>query len=443
MKDKTNTIQVAIAGCGVVGGATASILTGNSEILSTRTNIKLQLKYIVDVDFTFARECSLDESLFCDDIDTVLSDKSVGILVELIGGIDTAKDIIIRALRAGKHVVTANKALLAACGPELFSIAAENDVSIAFEASCGGGIPVIRSIVDGLAANRLDALFGIVNGTCNYILTEMAEKNISYATALKQAQESGLAEADPTLDVSGHDSAHKLTIMSSLAFGQQVSLDDIPVSGIQDIDPCDMSIGQSLGYVIKLLAIAERQDNGLALRVRPAFISREHPLAWVSGPFNAISIYGNSTGHTMFYGRGAGGIPTASAVVADICSLGLGNWQRTFDDLVELSTKSVPATLLPVECVTSRYYLRMTCNDCPGVLGKITTILGNKKISISSVLQHEPASKEMAGVPVVITIDKAKEGNVRDAINEIDSLEDVNSQTICIGIVEEYPEDIG
>jgi len=433
---------VAIVGCGNVGGATAKILSQDSDILAERLCTQLRLKYIVDVDFTYAGSLSLDKSLFCDDLETALADDSVLIVAELIGGIDTARDVISRSLRAGKHVVTANKALLAQHGPELFAVARENGVSIAFEASCAGGIPIVRALLDGLVSNRLDALFGIVNGTCNFVLTEMARRGITYAEALAEAQQQGLAEADPTLDVSGMDSAHKLAVLASLAFGRKIEFMKIPINGIDNLQQCDVAFGESLGYVIKLLAIAERQDEGIALRTRPAFISREHPLAWVSGPFNAISVYGNVCGHTMYYGRGAGGMPSASAVISDMCSIAMGNWLQLFNSLPAWPDRAENAQQLPIEAVRSRYYLRVMCDDRPGVLGKITTILGRRNISITSVLQHEPAEDSMEGVPVIITTHRAVEGDVRNAIEEINSMDEVNSETVCIGIVEEYPEDI-
>ena len=239
------------------------------------------------------------------------------------------------------------------------------------------------------------------------------------------------------------DSAHKLAILAALAFGNRVEFEKIPVCGIDSLEQCDVAFGETLGYVIKLLAIAERQEDGIAMRVRPAFISREHPLAWISGSFNAISVYGNFAGHTMYYGRGAGGMPTASAVVSDMCSIALGNWQQTFRSLPIWPDRSENAVQLPIEDVMSRYYLRVMCDDRPGVLGHITTILGEKNISISSVLQYEPHPETNAeGVPVVITTHRALEGDVQQAIEKIDSMDDVKARTICIDIVEEYPEEI-
>ncbi len=435
-------VGVAIIGCGTVGGAAARLLTHDREIQASRSGANIELKYIVDLDFTNAREAGLDEGLFCESYDQVLADDSIGVVVELVGGLNFAREVIEKALRAGKHVVTANKALLAHHGAELYALARENGVCVAFEASCAGCIPIVRALNEGLIANRIDAMFGIVNGTCNFILTEMTTKGRDYATVLKEAQADGLAEADPTLDVSGGDSAHKLAILGALGFGRKIDFDKIPQAGIDNLDLCDVAFGQDLGYVLKLLAIAERQDDGLSLRVRPAFISKEHPLAWVSGAFNAVSVYGHATGHTMYYGRGAGGVPTGSAVVADIVAIATGSAQRAFDQLNVWPDRADDAQQLPLEAVRSRYYLRIVCEDKSGVFAKIAEVLGRYDISISSLLQHEPGGTVTEGVPVVITTYQVLEGNVRSALAEIDQLDAVKSKSVCLEIVEEYPEDL-
>jgi homoserine dehydrogenase len=274
---------VALVGCGTVGGSTADLLISDRKERLRRSGIDLELKYIVDRNFDNARKLGLSAELFCEDLDVALADDSVTVVIELVGGTGFARDLIARALRAGKHVVTANKALLAHHGGELYRIARENGVSLAFEASCGGGIPIIRALIDGLMANNIDAMFGIVNGTCNYILTEMIDKGQSYAEALAEAQASGLAEADPSLDVNGSDSAHKIAIMGSLAFGEAADLDKIPVQGIDTLEASDVAFGAEMGYIIKLIASAIRTPEGMFLRVEPAFISSDHPLAWVSG----------------------------------------------------------------------------------------------------------------------------------------------------------------
>ncbi len=437
-------VGVAVVGCGTVGGGVCALLTRDGRTLAQRTGRQIELRHVVDVDFTRAKALGLDASLLRTSLDDALNDPQTAIVCELVGGTTFAKALIERALRAGKHVVTANKALLAHHGPELYALARERGVSIAFEASCAGGIPIIRALLDGLLANRIDALYGIVNGTCNSILTAMTQRGQSYADALQDAQRLGLAEADPTLDVGGGDSAHKLAILAALAFGQRIDLDAIPTEGIDRLQLRDLQYGQELGYVIKLLAIAQQREDGLSLRVRPVFIHRDHPLAWVSGPFNAVSVYGHAVGHTMYYGRGAGASPTASAVVADIASIALGTYPRLFTDLPLFPDRAEQATQLPLAAVQSRYYLRFSVEDKPGVLGQITTELGSQGISISSVLQHEPpdGSGDDAGVPVVVTTARAMEGNVRTALAALDGLGAIKGPTVCLGIVDEHEEEL-
>ncbi len=443
MKEKKPELIVAIAGCGTVGSAVAVMLTQQQEILQSRTDASLVLRYIVDVDFSRARECGLDPALYCEDYDKVLKDDEVGVIIELIGGIGTARDFIERALKAGKHVVTANKALLAHDGADLMALARRNGLCIKYEASCAGGIPIIRSITDGLIANRIFALYGILNGTCNYILTSMTRQGKSYQEALNEAKDAGFAEADPGLDVSGIDTAHKLAILASLAFGERVRLDNIPVAGIDQLEALDVAYGLELGYIMKLLAIAKRYDSGLSLCVRPAFISKDHPLAWVSGPFNAVSVYGHATGHTLYYGRGAGGAPTASAVVSDLNSIAAGTAQKAFT-YFQSPDKAIEAKQLALEEIHSRYYLRIVCEDSPGVLSQIASRLGGNSISISSVLQKEPpvGSDASHGVPVVITTHNAVEGDMRAAIEEINTLSVVKKSCVCIDIVDEAPESL-
>jgi homoserine dehydrogenase len=441
MPDEKTELKIALVGCGTVGSAVAVLLGQQKEIEQPRSDVILDLKYIVDVDFARAESCGIDPGLFCRDYQKALDDPQVGVVVELIGGIEAAKSFIRRALEAGKHVVTANKALIASHGAELMALARKKGLSIGFEASCAGGIPIVRAITDGLIANRISALYGILNGTCNYILTEMTQKGKSYGEALAEAQHSGLAEADPTLDVSGLDTAHKLAILASLAFGESVQLDSIPVTGIDDLQVTDVAYGQELGYVIKLLAIAKRYDHGLSLCVRPAFISVDHPLAWVSGSFNAVSIYGHATGHTLYYGRGAGGAPTSSAVVSDIYAVATGAaWIRSSPYMEP--GRSPKSRQLAMEDILSRYYLRIICLDAPGVLAKIAACLGDQEISIRSVLQKEPPGDAVlaAGVPVVITTHTALEGSMLKAIRSINSLPEVKGDCVYIDIVDEGDE---
>ncbi len=436
-------IGVVLVGCGTVGGATAQILTRQADKLAERVGIDLPLRAIVDVDFTHAKELGLDGKLFCTDLDAAIGRKDVQIVVELVGGTTIAKTIVERAIKAGKHVVTANKALLAHHGAELLAAARDRGAAIAFDASCAGAIPIISALTGELACDRIDAIYGIVNGTCNYILTAMTEHGRTYAEALSVAQARGLAEADPTLDVSGDDSAHKLTIMAALAFRRRIDLAKIYVEGIDRLEVRDIRYGRELGYVIKLLAIARRQENGLSLRVHPAFISTRHPLAWVSGPFNAVSVYGENSGHTMYYGRGAGAQPTAAAVIGDIASVAMGNAQRKFQTLEIWPDRCEQADQLDIEQVRCRYYLRLQAEDHPGVFSRIAQVLGGQDISISSVLQHEPQSETDESVPVVITTHEAPESNVRLALEEMNRLDVIKQPCVCIRMVAEHPEKTG
>lgn len=436
---------VALVGCGTVGGATAQQLVRDREIIRRKSGVDLELKYIVDKNFHNARALGLEERLFTEDLEAALADPEVSVVIELVGGTGFAKELIEKALRSGKDVVTANKALLAHHGEELWALARSEGRAIAFEASCGGGIPIIRSLVEGLAANEIDALYGIVNGTCNFILTEMIEEGKSYEAALADAQASGLAEADPTLDVGGMDSAHKIAIMSSLAFGLKVNFDTIPVEGIDGLAERDVAFGRTLGYVVKLLAVSYRTEEGVTLWVRPAFISQNHPLAWVKGPFNAVSVYGHATGHTLYYGRGAGGAPTASAVVSDAVSLGLGTFQRVFRAAGQWQDINTMISQVPATETVSRFYIRVLVKDSPGMLAKLSSIFGEHSISIASVLQNElpeESSDGAAMADVVITTHRAQEKSVRDAIAEIDALPGTGERSTVITIVDEHPEEL-
>lgn len=438
-------VGIALVGCGTVGGATAQLLLRDRELVRRKSGLDLELRYIVDKNFDVARSLGFDEALFTEDLEVALKDPEVEIVIELVGGTGFAKELIERSLRAGKHVVTANKALLAHHGEELWALARAEGRAIAFEASCGGGIPIIRSLVEGLVANEVDALYGIVNGTCNYILTEMIEEGKSYDAALADAQARGLAEADPTLDVGGMDSAHKIAIMSALAFGLKVDFDAIPVEGIDGLSEVDVAFGNTLGYVVKLMAVSYRTERGVTLWVRPAFISRDHPLAWVKGPFNAVSVYGHATGHTLYYGRGAGGQPTASAVVSDVVSLGLGTFQKVFHAAGQWQDINTLTQQVHARETTSRFYIRTMVSDSPGMLAKLSSIFGEHGISIASVLQNElpedaPASGAL--VPVVITTHRAQEQSVRDAVAQIDALPGTGAESAVITILDEHTEEL-
>lgn len=444
MEDR-KTVGIAVMGCGTVGGAVISQLAAEGEHITRRTGLDLKIKAVlVRRGSKTARQKGIDPALLTEDLDALLANPAVDVVVELIGGTTDARTMVLKALAAGKHVVTANKALLAHHGKELFAAARKAGRSISFEASCAGGIPIVQALVSGLSANRIDALYGIVNGTCNFILTEMINEGKSYAQALADAQATGLAEADPTLDVSGGDSAHKLAILAALAFEHSIDFNAIPVQGIDSLEVMDVNFGRELGFVIKLLAVAQRRGDALSLRVRPAFIWEDHPLAWISGPFNAVSVYGSVVGHTMYYGRGAGGSPTASAVIADIISAGLGCAGTWFDRLGVWPDITSPADQLPVEMIKSRYYLRLMLKDEPGILGNVALILGKHNISISSALQKElpPDRADREGVPFVITTHEAQEGSLVKAVAEIENLPAVLEKSVIINIIDEHAETI-
>ncbi len=436
-------IGVGLIGCGTVGQGVAALLLSQRDCWSAKVCAPIELRHIVDTDLRPRQGVSIPDGMMTDNLDRLLSDPNTQIAVELVGGTTTARQIVHRCLQAGKDVVTANKALLAHHGQELYSAARKSGRCIAFEASCGGGIPLIESVRRGLIANRIDALYGIVNGTCNYILTEMVKEGKPYAQALAEAKAAGYAEADETLDVSGADSAHKLAILAGLAFGVGVDYDRIAVEGINALDLTDLRAGEELGYVCKLLAIGQRcKDNTVSLRVHPAFIHRRHPLANVNGTFNAVSIYGHAVGHTLFYGRGAGRMPTASAVVADVVDVAIGNARRTFEQLRLLGDVCPAAGYMPMEDIETRYYFRIMVADRPGVFAKIARVFGDHGISLSAVVQHELPKGQGDGesVPIVVTTHWAREGDVRRALHEVGSLDVVVTEPVCIRVVEEHEE---
>jgi homoserine dehydrogenase len=347
-----------------------------------------------------------------------------------------------RALAAGKPVVTANKALLAAQGRELFALAKKNDSAIGFEASCAGGIPIIAALTYGLVANEISALVGIVNGTCNVILTRMTHYGWSYAQALEEAQRLGYAEADPTMDVSGRDAAQKLAILASLAFNVNVAESDIHVEGIDRLDPQDIRFAKELGYVIKLLAIGEKANGGapLSLRVHPTLVHEHDVLADVAGSFNAISVYGHALGHGLFYGRGAGQMPTASAVVSDLIQMAMGTGVLAFGQLRVFPDSTPAANVLPFAELRSRYYLRVLAKDEPGVMAAVATVLGKYRVSISAILQHESDQNHPDFVPIVITTHLAREGDVQRALGEVDELGVTRPPAVCLRIIDQPKE---
>jgi homoserine dehydrogenase len=438
MADKT--VGITLLGCGIVGGGVASILLDQRELLRQRTGLNFELRHVVVRDTKKGdRRGGLPIGT---DAVAAIADPAVQIVVELVGGTTTAGDYVRAAMKAGKPVVTANKALLASSGPELFKLARAHNSCIAFEASCGGGIPIINALTHGLVANRIDALVGIVNGTCNFILTQMTKNGWSYAQALAEAQKLGYAEADPTFDVNGRDAAQKLCVLAGLAFNLAIGESDIHIEGIDRLADQDIKLARELGYVIKLLAIAERVDGAkIALRVHPTLVHQHDVLADVSGSFNAVSVYGHAVGHALFYGRGAGRMPTASAVVADIVNVALGVTPLAFKQLNIFPDSTARANVLPIAELNSRYYLRLMARDEPGVLAAVTNILGKQKISLSAIMQHEVNRGKF--VPVVITTHLAREGSVQMALKEINSLPGIEGPAICLRIVDAPKEFAG
>jgi len=434
------TVRVGLVGFGTVGSGVAKLILEEAERIAVKTGVRLELACIVDTDTDSARPVKLPEGFLTKYLDRLLNDESIQIGVELVGGTDAAKDVQLKMLKAGKDVVTANKALIAEHGSELYEAAHKNSRCIAFEGSCAGGIPIISAIRTGLTANNITAMYGIVNGTCNYILTEMTSKGEEFSEALAQAQKKGYAEADPTLDINGGDSAHKLAILSSIAFGYEIKLDDIFVEGIEAISKDDIHYGGEMGYILKLLAIGQKDEEGrVSLRVHPSFIAKDNALSRVDGPFNAISVFGSAVGQVMFYGRGAGMMPTASAVVADIIDVAIGNSIRTFRHLHLKPRSEIESLIEKVGNCVSRFYIRVQAKDQPGVVASYSKVLGDHDISISGALQHEGRGPDDT-VPVVITTHPTQEKNITAALSDLEELDVLSGKPVCIRIVE-IPED--
>ena len=429
-----NEIKIALLGLGTVGCGVVKVLRSHGAEMSERAGCGLVLERVADADLTRPRDgIDLASLPLVGDAGQAIDDPSVQIVIELIGGLEPARTFILKALAAGKHVVTANKALLAHHGPELFEEARRNRVMLGFEAAVAGGIPLIRAVKDGLAANRIVSAFGIVNGTCNYILSKMTDEGRDFGEVLKEAQAHGYAEADPTLDIEGLDSAHKLQILATLAFRTAVDLKDIYTEGITGVTQQDVVNATELGYRIKLLAIAKASEGALEVRVHPTMIPATSPLAAVSGVFNAVFITGDNVGNLMFYGRGAGQLPTASAVWSDTLEIArrVAHGIPALDtDLPSIGRNPLP--LRPVDEIRSAYYLRVMAMDRPGVLAQVAGILGRHDISLVSVLQKERARNE--AVPVVMMTHEARERDMRAALAAIDKLPVVAARTTMIRV---------
>ncbi|WP_457601243.1 homoserine dehydrogenase [Hydrogenivirga sp.] len=431
-------VSVGIVGCGVVGTGTAKLLIENRDIIRKKTGIEFELTKVADLDWDREREFTVPQGIRTTDYREVI--ETCDVVVELVGGKDFAKKLMLEALDKGRHVVTANKHLLALEGEEIFLRAQERGLRVGFEASVGGGIPVIKALREGLVGNRIGTIYGILNGTTNYILTRMFEENLDFESALKEASEKGYAEADPSLDIDGWDAAHKVNILASLAFGRYFPFGEVHVEGIRNVQKLDVELGKELGYTLKLLAIAKRFDGEAEIRVHPTFIHSEEALAKVSGVYNAVLIEGDFVGKTMLYGQGAGSLPTASAVVSDIVDVGrsvaFGNGGEVTPIDWEDSQIEVRKNFF------SRYYMRFDVPDRPGVLASISRVLADFNISIAAVLQKEMVC-ELAGkrgepvVPLVVLTHKAYELDVQRALKEIEKLPVVVGNPVLIRVEEE------
>ena len=430
MKD----IYVGLIGFGTVGSGVVRLLADNGDLIAGKLGARLRLKRIADLDTTSDRGLKLLPGVLTNDVNEIINDPEISIVIELIGGYEPAKSFVLKAIAAGKHVVTANKALLALHGDEIYAKAAEAGVEVLYEAAVGGGIPVLSAIKGNMAANRFSTILGILNGTCNYILTKMTKEGLDFAVVLKSAQEMGYAEADPTFDIEGIDTAHKLALLLSLCFGTKVRFDQIYTEGITAISAIDINFAQQFGYRIKLLAIGKRDGDRIEARVHPTMIPVHYPMADVDGPFNAIRLAGDFIGPVMFYGRGAGMEATASAVVGDLMDISrnilVGVGQRvSARGFQDINIADLP--IKPIGESVSRYYLRFSAVDKPGVLAAIAGALGRYNISIESMIQ---TGRSGDYVPIVFITHQAVESDIQSALAEIDGLDMIKEKSCLIRI---------
>jgi len=426
-----STINVGLIGFGTVGAGVARALLDKGGVMAQRLGARVVLRAVCDKDFRRSRGFRLPAELMATDPAKVLRDPDLHVIVELVGGIEPAKSYILEAFRQGKHVVTANKALLAAHGAELFRAADRAGKDLYFEASVGGGIPIIKALREGLIANELDAILGIVNGTSNYILSRMREKGLSFHEALMEAKHHGYAERNPSLDIDGFDAAHKLAILALLGFGVAVDRSKIHVEGISKISQADIQYADELGYYIKPLAIAKEVDHELEVRVHPTLLAKTHLLANVNGVYNAIYVHGDMVGSALFYGRGAGQSPAASSVVSDVADVArnIASGMHPRLPLLHHPSRGI-RRLRRMGAIETRYYMRFMVTDKPGVLARIAGVLGRHHISIASVHQKERRAARI--VPVVMMTHEARESNVREALRTIDRLAFVKHATVAI-----------
>lgn len=427
-------VKVGLIGLGIVGGGVAQLILEQKKRLAEALGAELVLAGAADLDQSLAAELDLPQGVYTNDAAAILDDPNIDIVVELMGGLEPAKSFVLRAIQAGKQVVTANKALLAHHGSEIFSAARKKGVGVAFEASVGGGIPLIRSLREGLAANRINRCMGILNGTCNFILSKMTTEGASFLEVLKEAQAKGFAEADPTFDVEGIDTAHKLAIVAALVTGAQPRLEDIPTEGISKLTPLDIQFAGEFGYKVKLLALLNQEDGRVEARVHPALVPMEHVLASVDGSFNALHLNGDWVDDVLLYGRGAGRRPTASAVVGDILDTARDVLLGTAGRVPPLGRAGCngdqPLVLKPISEAVCQYYFRFTALDKPGVLAAIAKILAEHKISIEAVIQK--GREDGGGVPIVMMTHEAKEAEVQAALGKINGLDVISQPTMLI-----------
>jgi homoserine dehydrogenase len=427
-------IQVGLLGIGVVGGGTFKVLQRNQEEIRRRAGRGIEITMVADLDVARARAVVGDGVQVVSDARAVIANPAIDIVIELIGGYGIARALVLEAIAAGKHVVTANKALLAVHGTEIFAAARAKGVMVAFEAAVAGGVPIIKALREGLTANRIEWIAGIINGTTNFILSEMRSKGLDFATALKQAQALGYAEADPTFDIEGIDAAHKATIMSAIAFGVPVQFDKAYVEGISALQAVDIRYAEQLGYRIKLLGIAKRMPGGIELRVHPTLIPKERLIANVEGAMNAVVVHGDAVGSTLYYGKGAGAEPTASAVVADLVDvtrLHTADPDHRVPHLAFQPGELQNTPILHIDDVITAFYLRLVVADKAGVLARITGILADNDISIDAVLQRESAEGEKQTDLIILTHNTV-EGRMKAALVQMQALPTVLAPIVRI-----------
>ena len=420
-------LNVGLLGIGTVGGGTYTVLTRNAAEITRRTGVEIKVVQVADRNIDLAKKVTGGNVDITDDAFTTVSNPNVDVVVELIGGYTLSKQLVLKAIENGKHVVTANKALIALHGNEIFAAAQAKGIIVAFEAAVAGGIPIIKALREGLGANNIEWIAGIINGTTNFILTEMREKGLAFKDVLGEAQRLGYAEADPTFDVEGIDAAHKLTIMSAIAFGMPMKFSEAYTEGITKLEQTDIKYAEELGYRVKLLGITKRTDAGVELRVHPTLIPEKRLVANVNGAMNAVVVKGDAVGPTLYYGAGAGAEPTASAVVADlmdVARLSSATVEQRVPYLAFQPNSVADLPILPISEINSAYYLRMRASDKPGVLAKVTKILADRDISIDAMLQKEPQEAETEADIVILT-HTTLEKNIDAGILEIQALKSI------------------